>query len=191
VKQEQFKKFAAVDDVQRQIQGLPSTVPDISSPVLHFHPERTRVAAALFTPAVFELGSNKDIARRVTTLTDLITLYSLREPRPRRNLPASFDELKLADMTAEDESAMSLSESTLHKSPSSDVLYTDKFYHENFLPEILDITGLNHNTCPTPTYEVNQHSNRPNPSDDLDMVKPNHDLLFTDFVNIEIYALPT
>jgi hypothetical protein len=28
------EKFAAVDDVQRQIQGLPLTVPDMSGPVL-------------------------------------------------------------------------------------------------------------------------------------------------------------
>jgi hypothetical protein len=177
-KQERFEKFAAVDDVQRQIQGLPSTVPDISGPVLHFHPERTRVAAALFAPAAFELGSDEDVARRVATLTDLIALCSLREPRPRRSLPASFSELKLADVTAEDESAMSSSESTLCESPTSDVLHTD-------------MTGLNHSTCPTPTHEVDRHSHRPNPSDDLDMVEPSHDFLFTDFVNAEMCAPPT
>jgi hypothetical protein len=190
-KREQFEKFAAVDDVQRQIQGLPSTVPDISGPVLHFHPERTRVAAALFAPAAFELGSDEDVARRVATLTDLIALCSLREPRPRRSLPASFSELKLADVTAEDEPAMSSSEGTLCESPTSDVLDTDTLCHENLLPEILDMTGLNHSTCPTPTYEVDQHSHRPSPSDDLDMVEPSHDLLFTDFVNAEMCASPT
>jgi hypothetical protein len=190
-KREQFEKFAAVDDVQRQIHGLPSTVPDISGPVLHFHPERTRVAAALFAPTVFELGSDEDVARRVATLTDLIALCSLREPRPRRTLPVSFGELTLADVTAEDESAMSSSESTLRESPSSDELHTDKLFCENLLPEILDMTGLNHSTCPTPTYEVDQHSNRLSPSDDLDMVEPSHDVLFTDFVNVEMCAAPT
>jgi hypothetical protein len=38
---------------------------------------------------------------------------------------------------------------------------------------------------------VDQHSHRPSPSDDLDMVEPSHDLLFTDFVNAEMCASPT
>jgi hypothetical protein len=113
------------------------------------------VAAALFTPATFELGSDEDVARRMAILIDLITLYSLREPRPRRSLPALFSELKLADVTAEDESIISLLESTLYKSPIFDVLDTDKLYYENLLSEILDITGFNYNIYLTPIYEMN------------------------------------
>jgi hypothetical protein len=122
-------------------------------------------------------------------LLDLITLCLLRKPRPRRSLLASFSELKLADITAKNESIISLLESTFCKSPTSDVLNTDKLYHENLLPEILDITGFNHDIYLTPAYEADQYSYRPSPSDDLDTVKPSHDLLFTDFVNINMCAL--
>jgi hypothetical protein len=122
--------------------------------MLYFYPERTRVAAALFTSAAFELDSDKDVVRRITTLLDLITLYSLREPRLRRSLLVLFSKLKLADITTENESIISLLESILYKSFTFDVLDTDKLYYENLFSEILDITGFNYNIYLTFIYEA-------------------------------------
>jgi hypothetical protein len=116
------------------------------------------MTAAFFVSATFKLGNNKNVARYVATLTDLIALCLLRKPYPRRSLLALFSEFKLADVTAKDKSAINSSESTLCESPISDVLDTDKLCHENLLLEILDMTGFNYSTCPTSIYEVDQHS---------------------------------
>ena len=118
-------RAVAVDDVQRQIQGLPSTVPEMSGPALHFRPERTRLAAGLFARPAFELGSEEEVTRRVAALTDLIALCSLREPRPRRTSPTSFDKCTPVDVTTEAESATNSAGSTLCNSHSFDVMHVD------------------------------------------------------------------
>jgi hypothetical protein len=89
---------------------------------------------------------------------------------------------------AKNKSIINLSESTLYKSPIFDVLNTDKLYYENLLPEILDITGFNYNIYLTLIYEIDQYNYLFSPLDDLDIIKSSYDLLFTDFVNIEICA---
>jgi hypothetical protein len=67
-----------VDDVQRQIHGLPLIILVMLGPGHHFLAQRARLTSTLFAPPTFELGSDKDVARRVTTLIDLIALCPLR-----------------------------------------------------------------------------------------------------------------
>jgi hypothetical protein len=151
----------------------------MSGPVAYFHPERTRVAAALFAPTSFELGSDEDVARRVAILNDLIALHSLQEPRPLQSLPTSFDELTLADVTTEDEAATSSAGSTLCESTPFNVMHFDDLCREE-----LGMTSPSHGPCPAATQEMDQHSHRPGSLEVSGTVEPGEDL-FTDFVNVD------
>jgi hypothetical protein len=89
-------------------------------------------------------------------LINLITLYSLREPRPRGSLPAS-GKLKLADIKVKNKSVISLSDGTLYEIFSLDIINIDDVCHENFLFEILDIDELNESTYLTSTHEIDSY----------------------------------
>ena len=166
-KREEFIRFAAVDDVQRQIHGLPSTVPAPDAPVRHFHPERTRVAEALFTRQVFVPGSDEDVERRIDVLTELVKLSRLREPPRRPNRSA---------LGSENEAGSSSSEDTLCNSPGA-----DSDFQLPSLPDIMDrdseLDGPDHSA------QV--------PSIDVDTTEDSCDALFGDMVDIDMLSMPT
>jgi len=79
--QEAFKKSAPVDDIERLIHGLPSTVPQPSGEAVHRETQRARVAELLFdrnehTPALL---SPEDVARRVAAVEALV-IFSRAKP---------------------------------------------------------------------------------------------------------------
>jgi Protein of unknown function (DUF3435) len=83
-KQDELRRFYAVDDIQQQLKGLPSTAPTVTPPPIYSHPERARLAEKLFSSDLCKVGIDADLENRVAVLTDLVALCKLKElPRSR------------------------------------------------------------------------------------------------------------
>jgi Protein of unknown function (DUF3435) len=80
-KRETFNKSAPIDDIQRQLNGLPSTILEHAKRAAPINFARSNLAAQLFEKDLQLLGSDVDIQRRLKTLNDLLSHCALREPR--------------------------------------------------------------------------------------------------------------
>jgi len=84
-KKRELRDFYAVDDIQRQLNGLPSTVPTVVPEPTYTHPERTRIVEKLFSSKLCKVGTDADIQNRVSALTDLVAPCKLKDlPVSRR-----------------------------------------------------------------------------------------------------------
>lgn len=128
VKRKRFLESAPVDDIRRQLHGLPSTVP-VPSPDQNTF--RSRLAIRLFTSEAPTVGSDEDISRRIVALKEFNAHRSRQEPKaPRRRNPGQLPKQDRSQ-TTESETAESEigwvfpSDSEWAKSDTSEPDYPD------------------------------------------------------------------
>ncbi|KAF7505049.1 hypothetical protein GJ744_001268 [Endocarpon pusillum] len=80
-KQRDFNKSTPIDDIQRQLNGLPSTVSLESNVSMCTTSRRSNLATQLFCKDFNVVETSLDVARRVRALTDLIAYCGIQEPR--------------------------------------------------------------------------------------------------------------
>lgn len=104
VKRKRFLESAPVDDIRRQLHGLPSTVP-VPSPDQR-NTFRSRLATELFTSQAPAVGSDEDALRRIAALKELNAHCFRQEPKaPRRRNPGRPPKTQDRSETAESEIA--------------------------------------------------------------------------------------
>jgi hypothetical protein len=80
----------ALEDVEEQLRGsLPVVPPQLVEEHLAPSSLRGRIVASLFADELPMPGTSEDAARRVGALTDLLELYNLESPHPKRQTTPS------------------------------------------------------------------------------------------------------
>jgi hypothetical protein len=111
-KKKELRDFYAVDDVQRQLNGLPSTVPTEVPEPTYTHPERARIVEKLFSSELCKVGTDADIQNRVSVLTDLVALCKLKDlPRSRSSVP--IDQNPKPEPSNDNDAGLTFSSSTV------------------------------------------------------------------------------
>jgi hypothetical protein len=130
VKRKRFLESAPIDDVRRQLHGLPSTVP-VPSPDQR-NTFRSRLATGLFTSQAPVVGSDEDVSRRIAALKGFNAHCFRQEPKaPRRRNPGRPPKAQDRSETAESETAepqigyVFPSDSEWAKSDTSELDYPD------------------------------------------------------------------
>ena len=131
-KKKELRDFYAVDDIQRQLNDLPSTVPTEVPEPTYTHPERARIVEKLFSSELCKVGTDADIQNRVSVLTDLVALCKLKDlPRSRASVP--MDQNPIPEPSNDNDAGLSFSSSTV---ATSGVSSTSRLSFENDMPRL-------------------------------------------------------
>ena len=93
VKRKRFLESAPIDDVRRQLHGLPSTVP-VPSPDQR-NTFRSRLATGLFTSQAPVVGSDEDVSRRIAALKGFNAHCFRQEPKAPHKTEVKLPKAKL------------------------------------------------------------------------------------------------